>query len=42
MKVAIVNVPKDDYTWFENLMGQNLWIYRWADDGKEFPEYEED
>jgi hypothetical protein len=42
MKKATVDVPNGDYKWFTALMEQNLWIWEWANDGEEYPDYEED
>lgn len=42
MKKAIVEVLSGDDKWFTTLMDQNGWYWVWADDGKEYPDYEED
>ena len=42
MKKAIVDVYKDDYTFFEKLMKQNGWDYEWANQGEEFPDLDEE
>lgn len=42
MKKAIVDVPSGDYMWFETLMSHNSWMFEWANDGEELPDYVED
>jgi endonuclease YncB( thermonuclease family) len=42
MKKAIVDIPSADYGWFEKLMVQQGWIWEWANEGEEHPDYQDD